>query len=488
MLFNSSDFLIFFPIVVLLYYLIPFKIRNYWLLIASMYFYMCWNAQYVFLLLASIISTYLCARVLEISKYKKTILFLCLATNLGILFVFKYFNFFSSTIVWGIGKLFQIKADPLSHSFLLPVGISFYTFQALSYSIDVYRGEIKAEKNIFKYALFVSFFPQLVAGPIERSKNLLNQFDEIHHFDNDMVKHGLELMTWGFFEKLVIADRVAIFVNQVYDNYQGYAFFEILLATFGFAIQIYCDFGGYSHIAIGSAQVLGFRLCDNFKQPYLATSIKDFWRRWHISLSFWFKDYLYIPLGGNRKGCFSKYINLLITFLVSGLWHGASWSFVIWGGLHGLYQIVEDLAKPFESKLRNILKYNNTCLSYRLFRICVNNCLVSFAWIFFRATTGGQAIAIIKQMFTSINPWVIFDQTLYHCGLDRLNVLVLMMSIFILLSVDIMHDKGIHIRKKIDNQNLPARILLYYIAVMVVLIFGIYGPQFEMSKFIYFEF
>ena len=488
MLFNSSSFLIFFPIVVLSYYVAPNKCRNYLLLAMSIFFYMCWNVKYVVLLFASIITTYLSARLIKSAKNKKVILIACLFVNLGILFVFKYFNFFSSTLVWGIGKVLRIHVAPLSHSFLLPVGISFYTFQALSYSIDVYRGKIEPETNFFKYALFVSFFPQLVAGPIERSENLLRQFDEVHEFDINRVKHGFELMLWGYFEKLVIADRVAIFVNQVYDHYQGYAFFEILLATFGFAIQIYCDFGGYSHIAIGAAQVLGFRLCDNFKQPYLADSIKSFWRRWHISLSSWFKDYLYIPLGGNRKGKLNQYRNILITFLVSGLWHGASWSFVIWGGIHGLYQVIEDIWLPIRKRIEDKLRINSDTECYIMFRRCITFLLTSFAWIFFRASSGGHAIAVIKQMFSAYNPWVIFDSSLYRCGLDRINVSILIVAIIVLLIVDLVHERGIKIREKIGMQNTLARFVIVYCAIMTILVFGVYGPQFEMSKFIYFEF
>ena len=488
MLFNSSGFLIFFPIVVVLYFVIPQKARNYWLLFASLFFYMCWNVKYVILLLISITTTYLAARVIEKTKFKKLSLFFCLVINFGILFVFKYFNFFSSTAVWMIGKATGIKIDPLSHSFLLPVGISFYTFQALSYLIDVYRGEIRAEKNIFKYALFVSFFPQLVAGPIERSKNLLSQFNEIHEYDENRVKHGLELMIWGYFEKLVVADRVAIFVNQIYDNYMGYAFWEIALATFGFAIQIYCDFGGYSHIAIGAAQVLGFKLCDNFRQPYFAISIKDFWRRWHISLSSWFRDYLYIPLGGNRHGRLAKYKNLFITFLISGLWHGASWSFVAWGCIHGLYQIIEDLLSPVKKKIESIFKINCSCASYKIFCIIPTFLMTSFAWIFFRASSGGHAFRVIRQMFSAYNPWVLFDLSLYNCGLDRKNVGILVASIFALGVVDLIHEKGFRIRSYIDKQNVLARMIICYLAVMIVLVFGIYGPKFELSKFIYFEF
>ena len=490
MLFNSSAFLVFFPIVVLLYFVIPFRFRNYWLLLASIVFYACWNVKYLVLLFFSIAATYLSALILpgvKENKLRKGILIACLLLNLSILFFFKYFNFASSQVV-RFGDLFGIVIPNLTHGFLLPVGISFYTFQALSYSIDVYKGRISPEKNILKYALFVSFFPQLVAGPIERSEHLLPQFDELHYFDTTRVKHGLELMLWGFFEKLVIADRVAIFVNQVYNHYEGYAFWEIFFASIGFAIQIYCDFGGYSHIAIGAAQVLGFELCDNFKQPYFALSIKDFWRRWHISLSSWFRDYLYIPMGGNREGKVRYYLNIIITFVVSGLWHGASWNYVIWGGIHGIYQVLGNILAPVKDRILTALKVNRTSDTFRLTEIAITFLLTVFAWIFFRASSGYEAIMIIKQMFSSYNPWVLFDMSLYECGLSRRNVMILVASVLLLLGVDILHEKGIRLRMWIDRQNQIARLTMYYVALMIVLFFGVYGPSFDAGKFIYFTF
>ena len=320
MLFNSIQFLIFFPIVTFAYFLIPHKLRYIWLLFASYYFYMCWNPKYALLMAISTLITWASGILLDqsnrLTKDKKTRdmkkklwVALSFISNLSILFFFKYFDFLINNINM---FLTQIHLELIQTGFdvILPVGISFYTFQALSYTMDVYRGEIYAEKNILKYALFVSFFPQLVAGPIERSKNLLIQFNEEHHFDYERVKNGLLLMLWGFFMKLVIADRVALLVNQVYNNWQQYAGLELVIATVFFAVQIYCDFGSYSNIAIGAAQVMGFTLMENFKQPYFATSVADFWRRWHISLTSWFRDYLYIPLGGNKKGKVRKYINL----------------------------------------------------------------------------------------------------------------------------------------------------------------------------------
>ena len=342
MLFNSLEFLIFFPIVVAAYFILPKKLKQFWLLIASYYFYMCWNAKYIFLIFFSTVITYGSGLLLENIKtlpveekrrtrYKKLTVAFSFLLNLSVLCYFKYMNYFFSVIA-AVFHAAHIELNVPAFDILLPVGISFYTFQALSYTMDVYRDEIYAEKNFFQYALFVSFFPQLVAGPIERSKSLLKQFARPTRFRYDAVREGLLLMMWGYFLKLVIADRCAVLVNRVYGDYTSYKGFQLIIANVLFAFQIYCDFEGYSQLAIGSAQVLGFHINENFRTPYLSTSVRDFWQRWHISLTSWFRDYLYIPLGGNRKGKLRKYFNIMIVFLVSGLWHGASWHFVAWGG------------------------------------------------------------------------------------------------------------------------------------------------------------
>lgn len=342
MIFNSVDFLFFFPIVVISYFVIPDKLKNTWLLICSYYFYMCWNPQYSLLLLFSTVITYGSGMLLayingreglgeDRDKCRKMTVFLSFLINLLILFLFKYLNFALDTIDHTLKLLGTEWATP-QFDFVLPVGISFYTFQALSYTMDVYRGEISAEKNFVRYALFVSFFPQLVAGPIEKSKNLLIQLKKPAHFNFEQAREGLMLMLWGFFLKIVIADRAAIFVDCIYSDYQNYAGWYLIVATLLFAVQIYCDFYGYSVIAKGAAQILGIRLMENFRSPYLSKTIGEFWKNWHISLTSWFRDYLYIPLGGNKKGKHRKYINKMIVFLVSGLWHGASLSFLLWGG------------------------------------------------------------------------------------------------------------------------------------------------------------
>ena len=327
MLFNSVQFLIFFPIGCFIIsfstYVIKKNIVNQILLLAaSLYFYMCWNPAYIVLILISVCITYASGLLMQnkTAKVKKIILFASLVSNLGILFFFKYANFIADSIYY----LFQVNHADNTFNILLPVGISFYTFQALGYSIDVYRGSIKAERNFITYALFVTFFPQLVAGPIERSQNLLPQFKVNHYFNYDRVTDGLKLAAWGMFKKVVVADTLALYVNAVFTDTASFNSVTVCCAVFFFAFQILCDFSGYSDIAIGCAKILGFDLMQNFKAPYLAHSITNFWRRWHISLSTWFKDYVYIPLGGNRTSPIKHYRNLMLTFLLSGLWHGAA--------------------------------------------------------------------------------------------------------------------------------------------------------------------
>lgn len=346
MLFNSLHFLIFFPIVILLYFIIPQKVRYIWLLAASYYFYMCWNAKYILLIIFSTLVTYISGLLIErvkrskwnkerIYRWKKIFVAFSFATNLSVLFFFKYFDFAFDNIS-ALCLRAGIELHKPEFDILLPVGISFFIFQCLSYTMDVYRGEIYAEKNILKYALFISFFPQLVAGPIERSKNLLKQINIPTNFHVESARHGLLTMVYGLILKMVIADRIASIIDPILSHYNSYNGMMLLMCIVLFAFQIYCDFHGYTQIAIGSAEVLGFHLQENFNAPYLASNIKDFWRRWHISLTSWFTDYLYIPLGGNRKGRLRKYMNTLIVFLSSGLWHGAAWGYIVWGGVTGV--------------------------------------------------------------------------------------------------------------------------------------------------------
>ncbi len=486
MLFNSIEFLIFFPIVTGLFFIIPNKFRYIWLLISSYYFYMSWNPKYAVLIALSTVITFSSGLLLEKANkdvIRKAILMCSLVSNLAILVIFKYTNFILQTLSI-VSQHLGLNIIEQRLDLLLPVGISFYTFQALSYTLDVYNKHIKAEKNIFKYALFVSFFPQLVAGPIERSGNLLNQIQNIRYvklWNYERVRDGLLLMFWGFFQKLVIADRASILVNQVYNNYSKYGFLELSVASFLFAFQIYCDFGGYTNIARGAAQVMGFSLMQNFRQPYLAINIKDFWKRWHISLTSWFTDYLYIPLGGNRNGKFRKYINILLVFSISGLWHGTNWNFVIWGILHAVYQIIGDI-KIEIAKKRNT-DAPKTSFSQRLGKRIITFFLVDIAWIFFASNNLKHSFNILRQMLS-----VLQTTSLYEIGLDRGNWFMLCFGITILFIVDLIHERKQSVFYLIGQQTIWFRWTLYLGLIWCVIMFGIYGVGYDASQFIYFQF
>lgn len=401
MLFNSFAFLLFFPLVCLLYWTIrafggtkSLPLRNTLLLICSYYFYMCWQPQYALLLLLSTVVTYGAALLIGNSKTehnKKIWLGSAITLNLLILFFYKYYDFVTGAITSAMASMGIMMNIP-GLDLLLPVGISFYIFQALGYSIDVYRGHIKPEMNFFTYALFVSFFPQLVAGPIERSTNLLKQFKEDHPFNYDFAMSGFKLMLWGYFLKLCMADQAALYVDHVFNSLDSHEGYSTLIASFMFTLQIYGDFAGYTFIAIGCARILGFSLHDNFRRPYFAVSITDFWRRWHISLSSWLRDYVYFPLGGSRTTKYKTYRNLLITFGISGLWHGANWTFIAWGFLHGIVQCIE------RALGYNKREWHSTAKSLH---ITLTLLIVNLAWMLFRADTIGDAYIAFRQMVSS---------------------------------------------------------------------------------------
>ncbi len=478
MLFNSIEYLVYLPIVVILYFIIPHRHRWLLLLAASYFFYMCWNIKYSMLIFLSTTITFFSSILIYKSnskRKKKLWMILSLVSNLGILFFFKYFNFTVNTLT-GVALMFGINIQVPNFELLLPVGISFYTFQALSYTLDVYQGKLEPTSHFGKYALFVSFFPQLVAGPIERSKNLLHQFDEEHNFDYDMAKRGFLLIIWGVFKKVVIADRLAILVDTVFNNVGGYSGQAYWIASLFFTFQIYCDFSGYSDIAIGSANLMGYRLMTNFKRPYLSKSIAEFWRRWHISLSTWFKDYLYIPLGGNKVSVSKWRINIMVVFLVSGLWHGANWTFVIWGGLHGVFQIVGRIKNQFRPK-----KYNGNCKLNGLISILITFALVNFAWIIFRANSLEDFGTICKGLFVSMNDFDVFS-----LGLVKQDFYLSIILIAFLFISDIVSEK-IDVYGLLQKQILPLRWIVYLISIFSIILFGFYGSLSEAS-FIYFQF
>ena len=494
MLFNSISFIIYFPIVVFIYFVIPKKARYLWLLLASYFFYMCWNAKYAVLLLYSTAVTYVsgllidrCDRKEGLEKRKKLFVALSFIMNLSILFLFKYFNFVVGNINVILAEC-NLQVIMPGVDLLLPVGISFYIFQALSYTMDVYRKEIYVERNFLKYALFVSFFPQLVAGPIKRSKNLLKQIGTYNVFSYDNFRRGLLIMLWGYFQKIVIADRIALLVDTVYNNVGSYEGSYYLLASVLFAIQIYCDFSGYSLIAAGAAKVMGFELMENFNCPYYAKSVAEFWRRWHISLTSWFRDYLYIPLGGNRKGTARKYLNILLVFLVSGLWHGAQWTYVIWGGLNGLFQVLGSILAPLRKKAGELLGVKEESFGHKFIQVCVTFVLVDFAWIFFRAASVHDALHIIKSILTVHNPWIFFDNSLYSLGLSQKQFHLMVFSLAVLAVADWLKYKKVNVLDRLMEQDIWFRWPAYLMGILFVLVFGIWGNAYDAQAFVYFQF
>ena len=480
MLFNSIQFIIFFPIVILFYFSLPHRFRNFMLVIASYYFYMCWKAEYLILILISTTIDYYCGINMEKipvkSKRKKYLLFSLIA-NLGLLFSFKYFNFFNDS-VRSVFDHFNIFYGIPEFKVLLPVGISFYTFQTLSYTIDVYRGKTKAEHNLIRFALYVAFFPQLVAGPIERSTRLLPQFYKKFNFDYKRVSNGLKLMLWGFFKKVVIADTLAWVVNQVYNNPNEFSSGFLLLATYFFAFQIFCDFSGYSDIAIGTAQVMGFDLMLNFNRPYHSRSISEFWKRWHISLSSWFKDYLYISLGGNRVVKWRWYSNLMIVFLLSGLWHGANWTFVCWGALHGIYLILSIWTVDIRKHIVEFFRLNKFPKIHSIIQVFITFHLVLISWIFFRANSLSDAFLIIRKIFS-------FDFTKLQTiiPLTASQAVTIMFFILVMEIVHLFQIRG-SIRDYISEKPVIIRWFVYYAVLIVIFVFG----QFTSQEFIYFQF
>ncbi len=470
MLFNSLHFVFFFPIVVAIYFLTPLRWRWAILLVASYYFYMSWRPVYALLIVASTVIDYFCGQ--QMGKQasqaaKRPYLWLSLAANLGLLFTFKYLGFFAESAAMLMGRT---STEPLI-SLVLPVGISFYTFQTLSYTIDVYQGKTEPEPHFGRFALFVSFFPQLVAGPIERSQDLLPQLRNNHRFKFENLVSGSRLMLWGFFKKLVIADRLAMGVNVVYNDLDGKAGTTLILATIFFAIQIYCDFSGYSDIAIGTARILGINLNLNFRRPYLATNIRDFWSRWHISLTTWFRDYVYIPLGGNRTTQTRWLLNIAIIFLVSGLWHGANWTFVVWGALHGGYYIVWILYRKWRPTVSKSLAWQGLS---RLFTLT----FVIFAWIFFRANSFADAIYIVTHLGQN-----------WSFSLDALNLLGIMGTLIAIVFLAILFAVEIgkeyfNLRERFFQLSRPLRWTAYYALASSILIFGVFSS----AEFVYFQF
>ncbi len=467
MLFNSLHFFIFFIIVTLGYWSLGWAGRWRLLLFASCYFYMIFKPEYLLILFFTIVIDYYAGIWLEKTQGtpRKWLLIISIISNVGILAFFKYYQFFFENISHLLG-LWQVENPFPLLKFALPIGLSFHTFQAMSYTIEVYRGNQKAEQHFGIYALYVMFYPQLVAGPIERPQNVLPQFHKKQKYSWEQVKSGLMMMMWGLFKKIVIADRLAMMVDYAYQNPSEQNGLTLFVATFFYTFQIYCDFSGYSDIALGSARVMGFDLMENFRTPYFSTSISEFWRRWHISLSTWFRDYLYIPLGGNRVSEWRRYFNQFFVFMVSGLWHGAAWTFVIWGSLHGFYLILAVLRDKYLPKLS--LPNNFIGKSINLISTFI---LVMLAWVFFRAKGTHDALVVLKKIsLFSLSETI-------KTPLSQTEMLFSLILIVFLLWKEFKYFQ-------INTQNTFRFYGLMLLFVITIYFLGI----FETNQFIYFQF
>jgi len=477
MLFNSLEFFLFFPLVTSLYFLAPPAWRWSLLLAASCAFYMAFVPMYILILFVTIVVDYAAGILIERTpavRMRRLYLIVSLVVTVAILAFFKYFNFVNDNVAH-LAKALHWNYGIESLKILLPIGLSFHTFQSMSYVIEVYRGNQRAERHFGIYALYVMFYPQLVAGPIERPQNLLHQFREQHTFDYARVSGGLKRMAFGLFKKVVIADALAEIVDQVYNNLHDYTGYPLAIATMCFAWQIYCDFSGYSDIALGSAQVMGFRLMENFDRPYRARSVADFWRRWHMSLTTWFRDYVYIPMGGSRVSEGKRYANLFFTFLISGLWHGANWTFVIWGALNGAYLILSSWTAPLRNALVDRIGIRGHPRVHHAIQILMTFALICFAWIFFRAGSVADALYVVTHLFDDL------------LGASRRGRFAFdgFILVFILFMeyVHYVHRNGGMGNLFADKQ--PAfRWAMYYALATITVLFANYHQQ----RFIYFQF
>ncbi len=477
MLFNSIAFLFFFPFTVLLYFLIPQRYRYIWLLFSNYVFYLSQDRGVVLFLALSTLITWITGNIIYSKnvKIKRIALFIGIVLNLLPLLIFKYSNFFLSFS--DAGKTLNL---------VIPAGISFYTLQSMTYVIDCYRDRLAPEKNLFKYALFVSFFPCILSGPIERAESFLPQTElSEHSFDPERVKEGLRYMLWGYFMKLVIVSRLEILTDLVYRDYADLSGTAVLIGVIAFSLQIYCDFAGYSFIALGTARILGYNIICNFRQPYLACSIQDFWRRWHVSLSTWFRDYLYIPLGGSKKGDLRRYLNIMIVFVVSGLWHGAGLTFLIWGVLHGLFQNIGHMLLPLRKRTESFLtsyRGGRWKKPYEFMSILVTYVIVMLAWIPFKSTDLSQAGEVFLSMFNDNRLEHLFDGTLFTLGLGVNNLFFAIAALFVVIITDLLCEKrGCTISRLFDGMRTSFRWAVYYLLIIMIL----FSANLSTQEFLY---
>lgn len=493
MLFNSIHYLIFFPLVTAMYFLSPQRVRWALLLAASCYFYMVFKPVYILILAFTIFIDYAAGIWIEESQgqRRKWFLIASIVTNVGVLAIFKYYNFVNQSWHDFLSLTSLDLPVPPFLQIMLPIGLSFHTFQSMSYTIEVYRRHTPAERHLGVFALYVMFYPQLVAGPIERPQHVLPQLKETHFFEYSRAVSGLQLMLWGMFKKVVIADRLAPFANEVYGQPQLYEGISLIVATVFFAVQIYCDFSGYSDIALGSAQVMGIKLMQNFDRPYFSKSIAEFWRRWHISLSSWFRDYLYVSLGGNRVLPLRRYFNVLVTFTVSGIWHGANWTYVLWGVINGMYLIGErQYQSVIEKHIVPRLTNKTGLFLFQGGQVVLTFGMICLAWIFFRANTISDAGYILTHLFSGLKtlPADLFSMPFVKLnillGRDKFDFIAALCGIAFLIVTHLLQRKESG-RALLGRQNVYVRWAFYYAIICSILFLGAYN---ESQQFIYFQF
>lgn len=474
--FLSLTFAVFFIVSVFVYYAVPKKLCWGVLLISSLIFYV-WSVPYLIVyLLFSTVTTYFYGKWAENHKNQgKAVLALVICANLAVLLVLKFY------------PLCEVRLGFPALKLLMPMGVSFYTLQVIAYCVDVYRGKTESQNHFLKYLLFVSFFPQILQGPIPRYDQLKDQLFEGNAFDYRTVKFGFQMMLWGMFLKMVIADRAAIFVNTVFPEYHLYTGGMLAVAAVLYSIQLYTDFLGCVCIAMGAAQVYGIRLQTNFARPYLAVSIKDFWRRWHISLSSWLRDYVYIPLGGNRKGKIRRYVNLMLTFLVSGIWHGSGMQYIFWGLMQGGYQIAGEIFMPVRKKVSGWLRVEENSKLQVIWQRTLTFLLITISWVIFRAESLRAGLSMLKRIFTNFTPWVLFDGSLYTCGISRHQFTALLLCIFVAAWIERRQEKE-NIRELIEKQHILVRWGIYLGAIAVIAVLGVYGPGYDATQFLYGQF
>ncbi len=481
MLFSTAAFAVFMTVTFLAYWLLPHKYRWIFILMANAWFYISYDVRYLAVILVTMLASYICAILIEkqdVAKKKKIIMTTGVVVTLSLLLVFKYLNFALYTVAKVLNRL-SIPMQETTLRLIMPVGISFYTFMAVGYIIDVYKGKTQAVRHFGKYAIFVSFFPNISSGPIERAGHFIPQIDKEKTFDYDSVVYGARLLLLGLIKKIVIADMMTKYVDEVFNKVPQHHGICFAWATLLYTFQIYCDFSGYSDMAIGVARMLGFDLLTNFRQPYLSSSIKEFWGRWHISLSTWFRDYVYIPLGGNRCSKTRRDLNLLITFLCSGLWHGASWTFVLWGGIHGICQIIENRIKEATGLTRE--KEKTLTKPVKILLTLLTFCIVSYAWMFFRANSISEAFYIVRSMFTDLS----ISGAMEQMTMSGRSVVKTTLAIILLIIFDLFNERK-DMLMQLSRLKAPLKWVIYIVSAIVVIALKV-NNQFA-QEFIYFKF